>query len=280
MGGRGTLPHAASDNVGQGEMQSAAGGQACVRGSFCEVAEKESVLVAKIKEGGAVVHTLSGRVNIRVAEPFDQVKVAVKLGEIDWLHIVPEGSWCNLDRVITRVVKLCRVARRRGIWFSLENPNVSPLWACRKVKSLFDEDEMRVVSAQSSQVLTNVGCWDAETNINTLVENFSRFINKALGTHPAEVTITMDGATGFGLQKSLRAIREEENECAIGGLRNAARSVAKLPGWSLVGVKVASIVEELVDQNEGELEQVLDSLGDKTKSCCVPETLCAQLRQR
>ena len=83
----------------------------------------------------------------------------------------------------------------------------------------------------------------------------------------------MDGATGVGLQKSLRAIREEENECAIGGLRNAVRSVAKLPGWSLVGVKVASIVEELVGQNEGELEQVLDSLGDKTKSYCVLETL-------
>ena len=52
-------------------MQSAAGGQACVRGSFCEVAEKESVLVTKIKEGGAVVHALLGRVNTRVAEPFD-----------------------------------------------------------------------------------------------------------------------------------------------------------------------------------------------------------------
>ena len=29
-----------------------------MKGSFCEVAEKESVLVAKIKEGGAVVHAL------------------------------------------------------------------------------------------------------------------------------------------------------------------------------------------------------------------------------
>ena len=59
-------------------------------------------------------------------------------------------------------------------------------------------------------------CWDVETNIGTLVDNFSRFINRAVGSHPAEVTITMDGATGVGLQKSLRAIREEEKECAIG----------------------------------------------------------------
>ena len=42
----------------------------------------------------------------------------------------------------------------------------------------------------------------------------------------------------------------------------------------------ASIVEEFVDQNQDALEQVLDSLGDKTKSCCVPDTLCVQFRQR
>ena len=71
----------------------------------------------------------------------------------------------------------------------------------------------------------------------------SRGFNKAVGTHPAEVTITMDGATGVGLQKSLRAIREEENECAIGGLRNAARSIATLSG-----------VEEFVDRNQDALE--------------------------
>ena len=38
-------------------------------------------------------------------------------------------------------------------------------------------------------------------------------------------------------------------------------------------MKAASIVEELVDQNEGALEQVLDSLVDLTKSYCVQETL-------
>ena len=37
----------------------------------------------------------------------------------------------------------------------------------------------------------------------------------------------------------------------------------------MVGTKVASIVEELVDQNQGVLDEVLDSLGDKTKSCAV-----------
>ena len=48
-------------------------------GSFSEVAERKC---------------WSPRSNARVAA-FDQVKVAVKRAEIDWLHIIPEGSWCN-----------------------------------------------------------------------------------------------------------------------------------------------------------------------------------------
>ena len=93
-----------------------------------------------------------------------------------------------------------------------------------------------------------------------------------------EFTITADGASGCGVPRNLRAVREEENECAIGGLRNAARSVTKLPNWSLVGSKVAAMIEELVDLHEETLNPVLDSLGDKTKSHMVPESLCAILR--
>ena len=47
-----------------------------------------------------------------------------------------------------------------------------------------------------------LGCWDVETNISALVENLLKFINRTLGTHPAEVTITMDGATGVEIAES------------------------------------------------------------------------------
>ena len=134
VGGGGPFPQAISEHLGQGEVHAFASGQAHVRGSFCEVEECESVLVAKMKESGATTHALSGRVNTHVFEPFDELKVAVKRGEIDWLHIVPEFGWCEQDRVITRVVKLCRVASRRGIWWSLENPTGSRLWINGKIK--------------------------------------------------------------------------------------------------------------------------------------------------
>ena len=62
-----------------------------------------------------------GGIDIESSEPFDKLKVAVKRGDIDWLHIVPEISWMGQERVITRLIKLCRVAHRRGIWWSIEN---------------------------------------------------------------------------------------------------------------------------------------------------------------
>ena len=95
--------HAMPEPLGQG--QASVGAPAHVRGCFCEVAECESVLAVKMRESGTAIHALSGRANTHV-EPFDELKVAMKRGEIDWLHIVPEFCWCDHDRVITRVVTI------------------------------------------------------------------------------------------------------------------------------------------------------------------------------
>ena len=66
----------------------------------------------------------------------------MKQGEIDWLHIVPEISWMGQERVVTRLIKLCRVAHRRGIWWSIENPATSELWRSNRVRSLCEEGDV------------------------------------------------------------------------------------------------------------------------------------------
>ena len=140
---------------------------------------------------------------------------------------------------------------------------------------------MHCVQTLSSQVYTNVVSRDDQMDLGRLVNKFWEFLNRTLeSTIPAEFTITVDGASGVGVPRSSRAMCEEENECAIGGLRNAARSVTKFPNWSLVGSKVAAIIEELVDQHEEALNPVSNGLGGKTMSHMVPETLCAILRLR
>ena len=123
--------------------------------------------------------------------------------------------------------------------------------------------------------------WDDQMDLGSLVNKFWEFLNRAPENDtPAEFTITADGASGSGVPSSSRAVREEENECAIGGLRNAARSVSKLPNWSLAGSKVGALIEVLVVHHEEVLSPVLDSLGKNTDSHVVPETLCAILRLR
>ena len=105
-----------------------------VRGRFCEVSGGDNRLTAQIREYGVAVHELSGGIDLQSSEPFDSLKVAVKRGEIDWLHIIPEYSWMVHERVVTRLIKLCRVAHRRGIWWSIENPTTSELWCSNTVK--------------------------------------------------------------------------------------------------------------------------------------------------
>ena len=85
---------------------------------------------------------------------------------------------------------------------------------------------------------------------------------------------------GTGFEKSNRAVREEENEDAIGGLRNAARSITKVPGWAVIGAKIAMLIGEIVDRNHDVLAEVLDNLRNKITAHVVPESLCHDLRDK
>ena len=57
----------------------------------------------------------------------------------------------------------------------------------------------------------------------------------------------------------------KKNEEAVGGLRNAARSVLKVPGWHTVGTKISAIILTLADESQVELSKVLDNLGNKNR---------------
>ena len=130
-----------------------------VKGTFCEVAVNESCLASIIKNDGMTMHSLSGEVNDQSKEPFDQVKIAVKRGEIDWLHIVPTDHWFSQQRLITRCARLCRVATRRHIWWSIEFSIESTFWDVDQIKKLLEIEDVHYIDATVSRVLTNIPCW-------------------------------------------------------------------------------------------------------------------------
>ena len=96
----------------------------------------------------------------------------------------------------------------------------------------------------------------------------------------AEVTITSDSYVGQGAPLSLRCVRENENEEAVVGLRNAARAVDRVPSWKSVGLKLWKIIEEVVIQHEVVLNKVLSGLGQKDQIEPVPEQCCELLREK
>ena len=66
-----------------------------------------------------------------------------------------------------------------------------------------------------------------------VVLNFKESLNVQAPDHKmADLTINGDRLAGRGAPESQRVVREDENERAIGGLRNAARAVDRVPGWT------------------------------------------------
>ena len=78
---------------------------------------------------------------------------------------------------------------------------------------------------------------------------------------------------------SQRVAREHESEQAVGGLRNAARAVDRVPGWKLVGCKLSELIEALVSDIEGNLDKVLNGLG-RVDQVHVSQEACESLRRK
>ena len=75
-----------------------------------------------------------------------------------------------------------------------------------------------------------------------MVDEFIKALNgQCENPMAAEVTINSDGAVGRGVPLTQRIVRENENEEAVVGLRNAARAVDRVPG---VGIKLSRLIEE------------------------------------
>ena len=103
-------------------------------------------------------------------EPFDDVKVAVKRSEVDWLNIAPSASW--FGRVGTKLIKLCK-----GIWWS-----VRILASGCEVESLLQLEGARRVSSPLRHVITNAPFWSGNTEIllEVVVDQFFRALSDSV----------------------------------------------------------------------------------------------------
>ena len=182
-----------------------------IKGVFCEVARTESHLEGTMKEDGVAIHSLSGGVDLQFQESFDQLKVAVKRGEIDWLHILPPATWISTHCVLTRCAKLCRMATRRHTLWSMEGSGSSELWESNTIKSLYEIEGAHFIHDAGFGFLTNVPFWNSTSDFAQLSGRFQKFLNRTeCNQKSGEITITMDEVAGGGAQKSYRAVREEE----------------------------------------------------------------------
>ena len=181
-----------------GEAPTVSVGQVC--GTLLEIAVRSSSLVQECQRG-LTKHLLSGNIDEHVVEPFDSIKVALKRGEVDWLNVVPSTNWFDLDRVLTRMLKLYRAAHHKGVWWSVQLGS-EPQWRCSGVESLVQLEDARHVVTSGGHLCTNAPFWD-EPGIGTdsaLVDEFIKAFNGQCENPMApEVTINSDGVVGRGV---------------------------------------------------------------------------------
>ena len=155
-----------------------------VHGMFLEKADQESELMLQMRSSGVHILAMSGNVNLRVRDPFDEIKVVVKRGEVDWVHIVLVPSWVSHQTVLTKIVKLCRVAHRRQILWSVGNPAQSLLWT----SPLWDVGTVHQVVRSGLQVVINVHWWSPDMDGPQVVLHFKESLNMQAPDHKVTVS--------------------------------------------------------------------------------------------
>ena len=167
------------------------------------VKSPESFLKGTMKEDGVAIHSLSGGDDLQLQESFDQLKVAVKRGEIDWLHILPPVTWISAQSVLTRCAKLCRIATRRHILWSMHGKFRFELWDSIPVKNLFQIEGAHFIHSLGFGFLTNVPFWNSTSDFAQLSGRFQEFLNRPdCDQKSGEITIL----TGLCVRKRMKKL--------------------------------------------------------------------------
>ena len=87
------------------------------------------------------------------------------------------------------------------------------------------------------------------------------------GTPPrSELLLNWSGAAFITEGPTKRVRRELEADESVSGfevLRNPARSLPKIPGWSTVGLRVRTVLESFVSRHWPDFQPIIETLGSE-----------------
>ena len=89
--------------------------------------------------------------------------------------------------------------------------------------------------------------------------------------------VTADGYTDE-MEPTKKQRREQENRDCIGGMRNAAQAVARIPGWRSTGALLRATIEKYLDVQGGPLVRAIEVMG-RPEARGPPEEWILGLRQ-
>ena len=80
---------------------------------------------------------------------------------------------------------------------------------------------------------------------------------------PLRIVIEVEEAAFTTEGPTKRVRRELEADESVGGLRNPARSLPKIPGWSTVGLRVRTVLESFLSGFRSEFQPIIETRGSE-----------------
>ena len=110
--------------------------------------------------------------------------------------------------------------------------------------------------------MTELAAEYSEGLCDALAAAYSEALRSApLNSPPKRTVLETEGAAFDTEGPTKRVRREIEADESVGGLRNPARSLPKIPGWSVVGPRVRTVLESFVSRHWLELQPIIETLG-------------------
>ena len=185
---------------------------------------------------------------------------------LPWLIVVPHCSLNPLGLMVFDEVKEI-AGDLEPIYIKHEQQTYQMLGTCVAGCTTIDgalERTMITGTAQQSGFVRE-GRWGntlvrcVRDKVASLRKRLHRFRDEAKHTKNIEASMRLRG----GQEKTEK---QQENDLAIGGMKNPRLSLGKIPGHKRVGVAVAKVIGSLLDERPHIVENIYDALGAPKES--------------
>ncbi|CAK0839052.1 unnamed protein product [Prorocentrum cordatum] len=245
----------------------------CHARAFVDLFGRDSALTAAVKQYQALAFT---ETRLRRGPQEPGIPWALQRERLRWLANRLQGgkvTWLVADarECAQRLARHARMQLRAGGCFTLVFDRSSDLWAlvclqrlaqCRGVQRVGQVAGADEAGLGSVAWLTNAPWVTPSTIMAGPAGLAGAFVHFDLPPCIYRPVIITDEPRADAIDPALqRLVREQENQMAVGGMRNPHRSIHRVPGWTSVGNPLRRVLLDVCVRREASVRSTMQGAG-------------------